>query len=170
VGLDNKLRRFLQDPRKILAPYLREGMTVMDLGCGPGFFTLEMAYLTGPSGKVIAADIQQGMLDIVEKKIRGTFLEKTVQLHLCPQSGIGYAGKADFILAFYVIHEIPDKTHLFLELYEILEPGGMVYIVEPAIHVTRSEMEKMLSLVNEAGFKTVLTHFNLINRTVILSR
>jgi ubiquinone/menaquinone biosynthesis C-methylase UbiE len=61
-GLDNKIRRWLQNPRKILAPYIQEGMTVLDIGCGPGFFSIEMAQLVGKSGKVFAADLQEGML------------------------------------------------------------------------------------------------------------
>ena len=38
-GLYNKIRRWLQNPQKILRPYIEEGMTVLDLGCGPGFFS-----------------------------------------------------------------------------------------------------------------------------------
>jgi 2-polyprenyl-3-methyl-5-hydroxy-6-metoxy-1,4-benzoquinol methylase len=37
-SLDNTLRRWLQNPQRILAPYIQEGMTVLDVGCGPGFF------------------------------------------------------------------------------------------------------------------------------------
>jgi 2-polyprenyl-3-methyl-5-hydroxy-6-metoxy-1,4-benzoquinol methylase len=37
-SLDNTLRRWLQNPKNILAPYIQEGMTVLDVGCGPGFF------------------------------------------------------------------------------------------------------------------------------------
>jgi len=64
-GLDNSIRKILQHPRKILRPYIKEGMSVLDLGCGPGYFSLEIAKLLNESGKVIAADLQQGMLDKV---------------------------------------------------------------------------------------------------------
>jgi len=59
-SLDNRLRRWLQDPRRILAPHVREGMTALDLGCGPGFFTLDLAWLVGPAGRVIASDLEPG--------------------------------------------------------------------------------------------------------------
>jgi ubiquinone/menaquinone biosynthesis C-methylase UbiE len=59
VGLDNSVRRLLQNPRKILKPYIHEGMTVLDLGCGPGFFSIEIAKMLKDSGKVIAADLQE---------------------------------------------------------------------------------------------------------------
>ena len=42
-GFDNRLRRIFQKPERILAPYVKEGMTVLDLGCGMGFFTIAMA-------------------------------------------------------------------------------------------------------------------------------
>jgi predicted methyltransferase len=51
-------RRLLQDPRKILAPYVSEGMTVLEPGPAMGFFTLELARLVGPAGRVIADEIR----------------------------------------------------------------------------------------------------------------
>jgi len=61
-GLDNSVRRLLHNPAKILKPYIHEGMTILDLGCGPGVFTVEIATLLNCSGKVIAADLQEGCL------------------------------------------------------------------------------------------------------------
>ncbi len=68
-SLDNSIRRLVHKPRKILEAYIRKEMTVLDLGCGPGYFTIELANLVGDGGKVIAADLQQGMLDKVRLKI-----------------------------------------------------------------------------------------------------
>jgi ubiquinone/menaquinone biosynthesis C-methylase UbiE len=61
-SLDSKIRRWLQNPQKILVPYVREEMTVLDIGCGPGLFSVEMARMVGKSGRVIAVDLQEGML------------------------------------------------------------------------------------------------------------
>jgi ubiquinone/menaquinone biosynthesis C-methylase UbiE len=85
-------------------------MTVLDLGCGPGFFSIEMAKITGLSGKVVAADLQEGMLEIVEKKIRKKRLTDIVKLHKCSEKKIGLAEKFDFILIFYVVHEVTDQS------------------------------------------------------------
>ena len=64
-SLDGKIRRWLQNPQRILAPFVKEGMTVLDVGCGPGFFSVELAKLVGRTGKVISVDLQQGMLDML---------------------------------------------------------------------------------------------------------
>jgi ubiquinone/menaquinone biosynthesis C-methylase UbiE len=68
-SLDNFIRRLVHKPRRILEAHVGKGMTVLDLGCGPGYFTIELAKLVGEEGRVIAADIQQGMLDTVTGKI-----------------------------------------------------------------------------------------------------
>ena len=71
-GLDNKFRRLLQNPRKILGTYAKEGMTALDLGCVPGFFSVEMARMVGESGRVVSTDLQEGMLQKLKDKIQGT--------------------------------------------------------------------------------------------------
>jgi len=68
-GLDNFVRKFLQNPLKILKPYISKGMTVLDLGCGPGYFSIEIAKMVSESGKVIAADLQKRMLEKVRNKV-----------------------------------------------------------------------------------------------------
>ena len=65
--LASPLRRLLHDPAKILAPYVREGMTVLEPGPGMGFFTLELARRVGASGRVVAVDIQPRMLDRLKR-------------------------------------------------------------------------------------------------------
>jgi ubiquinone/menaquinone biosynthesis C-methylase UbiE len=152
-SLDNKLRRWLQNPEKILISYIQPGMTVLDLGCGPGVFTIEIAKLLSGSGKVIAADLQEGMLEIISRKIKGTGLEKIVELHKCQTNSIGVSGKVDFILAFWMIHEVPDHINLFKELKSILKPGGRILIAEPKMHVTGKAFQKMTSIIEKTGFK-----------------
>ncbi len=153
-GLDNYIRRLLQNPRKILKPYISKGMTVLDLGCGPGFFSIEIAKLLNSSGKVIAADLQEGMLQKVDKKIRGTELEQMIELHKCEDTEIGVSDKVDFVLAFYMIHEVPNQDRLFEELKSILKPGGKVYIIEPNFHVSKKSFEEMVLRLIGMGFET----------------
>jgi len=152
-ALDNSIRRLLQNPKKILQPFIRKGMTAVDFGCGPGFFTVEMARMLNGEGEVIAADLQEGMLEIVRQKIKGTALENTVRLHKCGEDTTGLTVKADLILAFYMIHEVPDQVKLFKELKTILKPDGKLLIIEPRFHVNKMAFEAMTKKLEDSGFK-----------------
>lgn len=153
--LDNSVRRLLQNPNKIMKPYIQKGMTVLDLGCGPGFFSIEIANLLNGSGKVIAADLQDGMLETVNKKIKGTDLEQRIELHKCGKNEIGITEKVDFVLCFYMIHEVPNQVNLFNELKSILKPNGKVYIIEPKIHVSEKAFGQMIHRLTETGFEII---------------
>ena len=60
--LASPLRRLLQDPVEIVKPYAEEGMTVLDVGCGMGFFSLPLANLVGEKGRVVCIDLQDKMI------------------------------------------------------------------------------------------------------------
>lgn len=154
-SLDSKIRRWLQNPRKILSPYIREGMTVLDIGCGPGFFSIELAQMVGKSGQVIAADLQEGMLQKLSSRIKGTGLEERIKLEKCEKDKINISEEVDFILAFYMVHEVPDKNSFFKELSNILKERGQVLIVEPKLfHVSRKEFELTIAQAENNGFQT----------------
>jgi ubiquinone/menaquinone biosynthesis C-methylase UbiE len=153
-GLDNRFRRIIQNPGKILKPFVKKGMTVLDIGCGPGFFTIEIASMLEGSGKVIAADIQKGMLDKLAEKIKGTILEDKIQLYEIQDNGIGLNEQVDLVLAFYMVHEVPDKKTFFEELRTIIRPGGKLLIVEPVFHVNKKAFKEMDDLLQNSGFKT----------------
>jgi ubiquinone/menaquinone biosynthesis C-methylase UbiE len=166
-ALDSRLRRYIQNPKKILSPYIIPGKTVIDLGCGPGYFTLEIAKLLNGSGKVIAADMQQGMLDIVYQKIKGREIEKLISLHKCNEFNTGLDVKADFILAFYMVHEVPDMLQLFKELKGLLKPDGKLMIIEPRFHVNRIAFQTMEQKIKDTGFEIAKGPKVFFSRTVI---
>ncbi len=167
-GLDNSFRRWIQNPEKILRPHIKPGMVVLDLGCGPGFFTIEMAKLLKGQGKVIAADLQEGMLEIVRQKIRKALLEQLIELHKCQDQSVGVTEKVDFILAFYVVHEVPDQDKLFRELKSILKPEGKIFIVEPNFHVPKKSFDHMLERVKNLGFEITRLPKSFLSRAVVL--
>jgi ubiquinone/menaquinone biosynthesis C-methylase UbiE len=169
-SLDNCFRRWLQNSKKILRPYIKEGMTVMDFGCGPGFFSVELARMVGESGRVIAADLQEGMLQKLGEKIKGTELEDQITLHKCEEDKIGLADKVDFILAFYVVHEVPEKEKFFTEFAAMLKPNGQVLIVEPPFHVSKKAFEETIEKVMNAGLTEVNRPKVLFNKAVILKK
>ncbi len=165
---DSKLRRWFQNPQKILAPYIHEGMTLLDFGCGPGYFTIDMASLTGPSGKVVASDIQTGMLDKLQEKIKGTDIESRITLHQCNEDGIGLSEKLDFILAFYVVHEVIDQENFFSEVKNLLKPGGKLFMAEPRLHVSRASFKRSIAIAEKKGFEAIARPKVFLSQTVVL--
>ena len=167
-SLDSKVRRWVQNPNKILKRYIKEGMTILELGCGPGFFTIDIAQMVGNSGQVIAADLQEGMLEKLRNKIKGTKLEDRIILHKCDEDKIGISEDVDFVLLFYMVHEVIDKESLFHEIKSILKPDGQVLIVEPPIHVSKKEFENTIKIANNVGLSIVEKPKILFSKTGIL--
>lgn len=153
--LDSKFRRWLHNPQKILRPYVKEGMEVLEVGCGPGFFTLDIARMAGKNGQVVAVDLQEGMLEIVREKIRGSGLEGNIVLHKCEADRLGVSGSFDLVFLFYVVHEVPDRRALFRELVGLLKDGGLVYVEEPPFEVSGKAFEETLRIAGDAGLEVV---------------
>lgn len=152
-SLDNKIRKWFQNPQKILAPYIKEGMKVLDIGCGPGFFSIELAKMVGKSGKIFSVDLQEGMLQKIRNKIHATELEERIKFIKCEEDKIDVPEKVDFILAFYMVHEVPNKNKLFEALKKVLVEKGQLLIVEPKFfHVTKKEFGATISVAEKAGF------------------
>ncbi len=142
----------------------------MDLGRGPGFFSIDMAQIVGKSGRVIASDLQEGMLKKLRDKIQGTQLEERITLHKCEENKISVSEDVDFILAFYIVHEIPNQEEFFNEIGSILKPNGQVFIVEPPFHVSKTAFEETIRKAIDAGFKDVERPKVLLSKAVILKK
>lgn len=167
-ALDSPLRRLVQNPERILKKYLHPGDKVLELGCGPGFFTIDIARLVGESGLVYAADLQEGMLERIRKKVSLSNMQDRIRVHKCDESAINLNDTVDFILAFYMIHELADKEKTFMELKKILKPDGRLLIVEPDFHVTKKDFQDMISRLINAGFKVTGRQKLFLSRSVLL--
>jgi ubiquinone/menaquinone biosynthesis C-methylase UbiE len=166
--LTRYFRKILQNPRCILKPYVKDGMTVLDFGCGPGFFTVEAAKLVGEKGRVIAVDLQQEMLDLLAKNIKGKEIEKRITLYKCEEKKIGVITKVDVVIAFNVVHEVYDKNIFFSEIKNIVKPKGIVYLSEPSHRVDEEEFERTIKEAEKYGFAILHRPKVLLNRTVVL--
>ena len=140
--LSSSLRRLVHNPRRILRGMVKPGDTVVDVGCGPGFFSLPLAEAVGEAGRVIAVDLQEAMLEKVRSRAEDAGLLSRIQLHQCPADTIGLEAVADFVLSFYMLHEVPDKKRFLEEVHDLLKEGGRYLVVEPWGHVSATEYRR----------------------------
>ena len=152
---DNPLRRLIHDPESILGSYVRSGDTVLDVGPGMGYFTIPLAGLVGPSGLVIAADVQQRMLDALLRRARRRGIADRIQTHLTSPESIEIHQKVDFILAFWIVHEVSDQDRFFKQVKDILKPSRCLLLAEPVIHVTRRMFSRTLDAAKEMGLTVI---------------
>ncbi len=153
--LDNRIRRYLQKPERILREYIKSGDTVFDLGCGPGFFSVDMAKMVGPTGTVVAVDLQEEMFKHLKRKAKKHKIQDRIICHKCGSRDIGLDTQADFILAFYMIHEVPDTRYCLMQLKKMLKPAGRILVVEPKMHVSEALFRSMIMQAEEVGLKAL---------------
>jgi ubiquinone/menaquinone biosynthesis C-methylase UbiE len=154
--LVNPLRRLWQDPRAIVSPYVRPGMTVLEPGPGMGFFTLELAQLVGSQGRVVAVDVQPRMLEALRRRAARAGLVQRIETRLAGGPSLGIddlAGAVDFMLAFAVVHELPDQGAFFDQVARALKPGGRLLISEPRLHVKESDFAATVRAAEQVGLR-----------------
>jgi ubiquinone/menaquinone biosynthesis C-methylase UbiE len=156
--LVSPLRRWRESPRQLLTGLVRDGMTVIEPGCGMGFFTLDVARLVGPRGRVIALDVQPRMLAGLRRRAAKAGLGERIDARLVGPQRLGLddlAGKADLAVALHVVHEVPDQRAFLTELLTVLRPGGRLFVVEPTGHVTGAEFADTLATAVAVGFRKI---------------
>jgi ubiquinone/menaquinone biosynthesis C-methylase UbiE len=154
--LSTPLRSLITNPGRILGDLVSPGDTAVDLGCGPGFFTLPMAEMVGDQGSVIAVDLQQAMLDKLAARAESRGLASRIRSHRCEAGTLGLSGeRADFALAFWMVHEVPDQWRFFRETHGLLRSGARLLLVEPKGHVVRAAFAQTLAAAEAAGFRMV---------------
>jgi ubiquinone/menaquinone biosynthesis C-methylase UbiE len=155
--LASPLRKLIQDPVSILSPYVREGMTVLDVGSAMGFFSLPLAKLVGPNGKVICVDLQEKMIASLKKRITKAGFSQRMETRVCSKDSLkieDLADSVDFSLAFALVHEVPDQQVLFRQIGQVLKPGHCLLVAEPSGHVSREAFDRTIALATENGFET----------------
>ncbi len=170
--LASPLRRLLVNPRALLSHHVREGMTVFEPGPAMGFFTLELARLVGAGGRVVAVDIQQGMLDHLLRRARRAGLADRIDARLADGKGMPLAdlgGRVDFALAFACVHEMPSAKGFFLEAAAALKPGARMLFAEPT-QITMGEFQDETAHAQAAGFSVGESLTVRSSRAVLLTR
>jgi ubiquinone/menaquinone biosynthesis C-methylase UbiE len=157
--LASPIRRWISDtPEKLLGPFIHDGMTVLEPGPGMGYFTLPLARMVGPRGRVVAIDIQPQMLNSLRRRAAKKGLAERIETRLAAADRLGLEemnGAADFALAFAVVHEMPSVESFFLEVAAALKPGALLFFAEPSGHVSVEAFQRELDAAQAAGLKAV---------------
>lgn len=159
-ALVNPVRRLIEHPRKVLGPFVREGMVVVEPGCGMGYFTLDLVRMVGPAGRVVAIDVQPRMIAALRRRASRAGLLERLDVRLAEPDHLGVedlSGEVDLVVAIHLVHELVSPALFFAEVHHALKPGGAVLVIELKGHVSdpdfRASMEKAhaAGLVEEAG-------------------
>jgi ubiquinone/menaquinone biosynthesis C-methylase UbiE len=167
------MRRISQRPSRILGPFVRPGMLVVEPGCGMGFFTLDLARMVSPGGRVVAIDLQPQMLAGLRRRVARARLEGTVEIRQAEPGRLGIddlAGQVHLVVALYVVHEVQDPAAFCAEVARALKPEGAVLVVEPPLHVSRAAFESSLAVAQRTGLVVRDRPKIGLNRVALLAR
>lgn len=169
-GLMLSVRRFVHSPEKILGPFIEAGQRVLDIGCGPGYFTIPIARMVGPEGRVVAVDLQPAMLNLLRANAETAGILDRILPVQCSADSIGTFDPVDFALAFYMLHEVPSQERFLREVRSLLKPGGQFLLAEPKGHVPKAGFERSVEIARCAGLVPRSTPGIFFSRSVLFVR
>lgn len=149
AGLDF-VRRLFEPPQRLVGPYIKKGQVVADLGCASGYYTIALAELVGPEGKVYAVDLNDKCIRTLEKKInKGDY--HNIGVHTSSASNISFIKdkSVDFVFANGLLCSMPDQRQAAVkEITRILKSNGRAYLSlgfgPPLGFVDQEEWEEIL--------------------------
>lgn len=129
--LDRPEREAEEGPSKAIAALgIRPGAIVADVGAGSGYYTVRLARVVGPTGRVVATDLQPGMLDIIRSKIARERLTNVEVLQGRMDDPVLPAGTFDLVVMVDVYHELASPQVFVRKLKEALKPDGRLVLIE----------------------------------------
>lgn len=153
--LTKPIRYLFETPARLLKGYVKHGTTVLDVGCGTGYYSLGMARSVGPKGRVIAVDIEAEAIAALRRKAEEAGLSERIETRICSAQNLGIpdlSGQVDFALAVYVIHHARDASSLMNDVHRALKQGGKFLVVEPRHHASPADCESTEAAARGAGF------------------
>lgn len=168
--LESRARRLFQNPARILKRHIEPGTRALDLGCDPGYFTVELSRLVGDKGKVVAVDVQTGMLEILKQKMQGASAISNIRLHHAKEDQLGLTGKFDFILAFYSLHEMRFFDGIINEIRNLCTMETKVFIAEQKYHVPKRMFHAIIRKMEDNGFVVTEKPKIFFSRAVVMTR
>jgi ubiquinone/menaquinone biosynthesis C-methylase UbiE len=157
-GLACPIRRWFNDPNAVLGDFVKEGERVLEIGPGPGFYTVSLARRVGAEGKVVCVDVQQRMLASLVRRMARHGLADRIEAHCCAKDSgwlDGCRQSMDRAVLIYVLHEVPHPQQTLAEVYAALRPGGSLLLVEPKRHCSPELFAAELWAARQVGFSDV---------------
>lgn len=125
----------------------------MDAGCGMGFFSIAMAKVAGPQGRVFSFDVQQQMLDVLMRRAARAGVADRITPVLAAPDGPELSVQADFAVASWVLHEVKNLPVFLKRVRACLKPGAGFLVMEPLFHVSLQQFDDTIELIESAGFR-----------------
>lgn len=154
----NPFRKFVQSAEKTFGYCLSPGMTVLEVGPGMGFFSLDTARLVGPEGCLVCVDVQPKMIEVLKRRARKAGLSDRIDARTCKPDSLeveDLAGTVDLALVLHTAHEVSDKRGLFRQIKSALKPEGRAFIAEPKSHVKQELFDEIEEAALAAGFNLI---------------
>jgi 2-polyprenyl-3-methyl-5-hydroxy-6-metoxy-1,4-benzoquinol methylase len=148
-------------------------MRALDAGTAMGFFSLPLARMVGPSGRVVCVDLQEKMIAKLKARALIAELADRMEFRVCTKDSLGIgdlAQEIDVALAVAVVHEVPDARRFFTEVFQVLKKGGRLYFSEPAGHVTEDAFAGSISLARAVGFQVEETRKVFRSHSALLTK
>jgi ubiquinone/menaquinone biosynthesis C-methylase UbiE len=145
---DNPILPLVRNPYKLLkAAGLKEGHQALEVGCGPGFFTIPAARIVGDDGHVYALDIHPRAIARVKKKIDKEGLENATPLCVNASNTELPAGSIDLAFVFGLRYIAGGLENLIAELHRVVRPGGIL-----SFEKTKGSEAALMEELERAGF------------------
>lgn len=149
---------------------IRPGMRVLDAGCGPGRLTVPASMIVGPSGQIVAVDIQGRMLEMLRDRVEEKGLTNVELVLAGLGEGRPAANEFDIALLVTVLGEIPDKVAALREIYQCLRPGGVLSITEVLPDPHYQGLSRVRRLVADSGFHELAIFQGWLSYTLNVSK
>lgn len=147
---------------------LKPGMMIADIGAGSGYYTRQLAAITGSAGKVFAVEVQPEMLEILKKQNQALGIKNIVPVLATEQHVQLKADSIDLALLVDVYHELQYPVEVMHSLAKALKPGGQIALVEfraedanvpilPLHKMTEAQIKKEAALLGLTWVRTIAT-------------
>jgi len=138
-----------------------------------GFFSLPLARLVSPNGRVICVDFQEKMIKSLRRRARRANLANRIDARVCHRDSLGLddlVEAIDFALAFAVVHEVLDASRLFREICNVLKPSAKLLVAEPKGHISTKAFDVLVSAAERNALRVVDKPRIALSHTIVLEK